>query len=100
MMERITLSFANRSAALLIGLGCITATLAQTNNIAINNDGAAPAAQAALDISSNYVGPATQKGLLIPRLTLAQRNALGVGLPQGLTIYQTNATPGFYYWEG
>ena len=38
MMERITLSFANRSAALLIGLGCITATLAQTNNIAINND--------------------------------------------------------------
>ena len=34
MMERITLSFANRSAALLIGLGCITVTLAQTNNIA------------------------------------------------------------------
>src|SRR5258708_4812306 len=37
-------------------------------NIGINNTGAAPVASAALDVD------ATNKGLLIPRLTTAQRN--------------------------
>src|SRR6186997_1616737 len=41
----------------------------------------------------------TTKGLLIPRMTQAQRNAI-VSPATGLMIYQTNTTPGFYYYDG
>jgi hypothetical protein len=41
----------------------------------------------------------TSKGMLVPRMTSAQRNA--ILLPAtGLLIYQTNSTPGFYYYSG
>lgn len=52
-----------------------------------------PNASAALDITS------TKSGLLIPRMTLAQRNAIA-SPANGLLIYQTNNTPGFYYYNG
>ncbi|MBC5834700.1 tail fiber domain-containing protein [Flavobacterium sp. F372] len=40
-------------------------------------------------------------GILIPRMTQAQRNLITVGATQnGLLIYQTDATPGFYYYNG
>jgi hypothetical protein len=45
----------------------------------------------------------TSKGLLIPRMTKAQRdNNIPVTplTPSGLLIYQTNNTPGFYYYAG
>jgi hypothetical protein len=41
----------------------------------------------------------TTKGLLIPRMTQAQRNAI-VSPATGLMIYQTTNTPGFYYYNG
>jgi hypothetical protein len=50
----------------------------------------APDASAALDVS------ATNKGLLIPRVTLANRPANPVA---GLMIYQTDNTPGFYIYN-
>ena len=59
----------------------------------------APAPQAALDIQ------ATDKGLLIPRLTQTQRIAISRP-PQGLMVYQTDGTPaggpqtGFWYYAG
>jgi len=54
-----------------------------------------PDASAALDVVS------TDKGVLIPRMTQAQRNAITVGAVQtGLLIYQTDASPGFYYYTG
>jgi hypothetical protein len=40
----------------------------------------------------------TVKGLLIPRMTLAERNAI-TAPAIGLLIYQTNSTPGFYYYN-
>ncbi|RXR20923.1 tail fiber domain-containing protein [Flavobacterium amnicola] len=52
-----------------------------------------PDASAALDISS------TNKGVLVPRMTQAQRNLIGTPAT-GLLIYQTDATPGFYYYNG
>ena len=78
--------------------------LAQNKGMAVNNDGRAPNPKAILDVSSNYLPVATaiQKGMLIPRVTLAQRNTnigAGPGLPQGLTVYQTDNTPGFYVVE-
>lgn len=50
---------------------------------------ATPDANAILDVSS------TTKGILIPRMTLAQRNAIS-GITLGLMIYQTDNNPGFY----
>src|SRR4051794_1244748 len=52
-----------------------------------------PSASALLEIKS------TKKGLLIPRMTLAQRNAIA-SPAKGLMIYQTDNTPGFYYYNG
>jgi microcystin-dependent protein len=54
---------------------------------------AAPNSTAQLDITAN------DKGLLIPRLTVAQR--LGIVSPAtGLLVYQTTDVTGFYYYTG
>jgi hypothetical protein len=61
--------------------------------VAINTDGTPPDASAMLDVKS------TDKGLLIPRVTTAQRN--GIAKPAtGLLVYQTDAPEGFYYNKG
>lgn len=83
--------------------------LSQDKGVAINNDGRAPNPHAILDVSSNYtpLGLAIQKGMLIPRVTYAQRTGANftpvAGLPQGLTVYQTDnaggTLPGFYVVE-
>ena len=52
-----------------------------------------PDASAALDITS------TTKGLLIPRMTETQRDAIS-SPATGLMIYQTDGTVGFYYYNG
>lgn len=52
-----------------------------------------PEASAALTIES------TNQGILIPRMTLAQRDAIASPVA-GLLVFQTNETPGFYYYDG
>lgn len=52
-----------------------------------------PNAASLLDITS------TTKGILIPRMTKVQRDAI-VAPVEGLMIYQTNNTAGFYYFDG
>lgn len=52
-----------------------------------------PNASAILDINS------TTKGMLAPRMTKAQRDAI-VTPATGLLIFQTNATPGLYIYSG
>ena len=52
-----------------------------------------PSSGAMLDINS------TTSGLLIPRMTQVQRNAIG-SPTTGLLIYQSDNTPGFYYYNG
>lgn len=89
----------------IILLGASNSILAQP--VAITNDNTAPNANAMLDIKSPYK---FGKGLLIPRLTEAQRitpNEMGGllnedgklrgGSAQGLLIYQTDGRQGFYY---
>jgi len=51
-----------------------------------------PDASAQLEILS------TSKGLLVPRLTLLQRNAITTPA-NGLLVYQTDNTPGFYFYN-
>ncbi len=52
-----------------------------------------PNASSLLEVKS------TTKGVLLPRMTKAQRDAIGSPV-DGLLIYQTNNTPGFYYYKG
>ena len=73
---------------LVFGLGTV-----QAQNVGINDDNSNPDPSAVLDVKSN------NKGLLIPRLTLAQRNAI-LAPATGLMIYQTDNTSGFYYNSG
>ena len=51
------------------------------------------------DASAKLEIKATGKGLLIPRMTKTQRNAI-TRPATSLLIYQTNSTPGFYYYTG
>jgi len=80
----------------LLSIALITffsATQLLAQNIAINSTGAAPVASAMLDITS------TTSGLLIPRMTAAQKTAIAAPAT-GLLIYQTDAPAGFYYFDG
>lgn len=52
-----------------------------------------PNASSLLDVTS------TTKGVLLPRMTKTQRDAIPTPAT-GLMIYQTNNTPGFYYYSG
>ena len=64
----------------------------KAQSVAINATGAAADPSAMLDVSS------TTKGLLIPRMTIAQRHLI---LPvTGLMVYQTDGLNGFYYFNG
>lgn len=59
--------------------------------VSVNSDGSAPDASAMLEVK------ATGKGFLPPRMTLGNRP----GSPAvGLFYYQTDNTPGFYYYNG
>jgi hypothetical protein len=54
-----------------------------------------PAPSAVLEISS----AGNNKGILIPRITATQKDAI-VNPAEGLLIYQTTAPTGFYYYTG
>jgi len=87
-------SFAPLAALLLAA----APRLAQAQTGAVGIGTTAPVGSAALEIRS------TSQGLLLPRLSLAQRNALTASntappVP-GLVIYQTDNTPGLYAYDG
>lgn len=61
-------------------------------NMGLGSRNSSPDASALLDMSS------TKMGLLIPRMTKLQRDAI-TSPAEGLLIYQTDNTPGFYYYD-
>lgn len=78
-----------------ISLFLIAAILVLQNlsaQVAINTNGADPDPSAMLDIRS------TNKGVLIPRVTTTQRNAIGTS-QSGLLVYDTD-TESFWYYNG
>lgn len=86
-----TIGFCMLSCCLYFTSNAQTNTFPTSGSVGIGTT--APSASSLLEIKS------TNKGLLIPRMTLAQRN--GIAAPAtGLLIYQTNATAGFYYYTG
>ena len=75
----------------LITYGQERMRISQTGEIGIGTNTPNPAA--ALDISS------TTRGVLLPRMTGAQRNAIA-GPVSGLLVFQSDAPSGFYYYSG
>jgi|GEM_PF-2698477 len=78
---------------IIILLLTVVSNLSIAQNIAINEDGSIPDSTAMLDIQS------TSMGLLVPRLTAAQRLLIS-GPANGLLVYQTDNNVGFYYNQG
>lgn len=66
---------------------------AKAQNVGINTDASTPDNSAMLDVKS------TDKGMLIPRMTEAQKNLIA-SPATGLLIYQTDGTSGFYFNQG
>ena len=77
---------------ILIALGFYLHTNAHAQSFAINTDGSTANNSAMLDIKS------TSKGMLIPRLTSIERNAIPAPA-DGLVVYDTD-TKGFWYHNG
>ncbi len=71
----------------------LTAQFIVSGQVAINTDESNPDGSAMLDVKS------TTKGMLIPRMTQGQRTAISSPV-EGLMIYQTDNTSGFYYYTG
>jgi uncharacterized protein (TIGR02145 family) len=63
------------------------------SQVGINTDNSAPDSSAMLDVKS------TSKGLLVPRMTAAQRTAIS-SPATGLLIWQTDGIQGYYYYSG
>lgn len=59
----------------------------------INDGGGNPVNSAALQINS------TDRGLLMPKMTISQREAIS-NPAEGLLVYQTDSTKGIYYYSG
>jgi hypothetical protein len=74
-------------AAAILSL-CIT-SFAQS--VGINSDNSVPNTSAILDVKS------TTKGFLAPRMTATQRGNISSAV-EGLLVYQTDGTTGFYYY--
>ncbi|MBT8195517.1 MAG: hypothetical protein HKO56_03465 [Bacteroidia bacterium] len=79
---------------LLVGVVCTMSTLSlNAQNVSINRDGALPHSSAVLDIT------ATDAGILIPRMTEAEKNAIA-SPATGLMVYQTDNSTGFKFYDG
>ena len=63
------------------------------SQVSINNDATPPDPSAMLDVQSDSLG------VLIPKMTEVQKDAI-INPANGLLIYQTDITPGFYFFNG
>lgn len=87
MKRRIMIAMATMAFLLL------NTTKGAAQGMSVNTTGSRPDTSAILDVS------ATTKGMLMPRMTIAQRNA--IVLPAtGLLVFQTDGTAGYYYNAG
>ncbi len=82
-----------KNIALLILVLGISYNLSYGQSVGIAEDDIIPHQSAALEIRSS------EKGLLIPRMTADNRNAIN-DPAVGLLIYQIDGTKGFYYSDG
>ncbi|MBK7214955.1 MAG: tail fiber domain-containing protein [Bacteroidales bacterium] len=77
----------------LLILFFLTAGFGAWSQVAINTDGSVPDNSAMLDVKS------TNKGMLVPRMTSAERTAIA-SPGTGLLVYQADGASGFYFFNG
>lgn len=82
-----------RIPKLLLSLLFFTAVGAKAQNVGINGDASTPDNSAMLDVKS------TSKGMLVPRMTAAQKNTIS-SPATGLLVFQTDSAYGFYFNAG
>ena len=80
-----------KAIAILFSIFSLNQAFGQSSNVGIGTS--KPDQSAALDINSN------SKGLLMPRMSMDQRNLIQ-SPAQGLVVYQTDKNSGFYYFNG
>src|ERR1700753_868982 len=76
----------------LISAVLVSPLFSRAQSVAINADSSLPDPSAILDLKSG------KKGFLVPRMTKSQRDAIATPAT-GLLIYQTDNTPGFYWYS-
>ncbi len=77
----------------LLGLLLVFLWLNNTLSAQVGIGTTTPAASSLLDLTS------TKKGLLLPRMTLAQKTAIA-SPATGLAVFQTDGTSGVYFYDG
>ena len=77
----------------MITMVALLKTPLAAQSVAINTDASTPNVSAMLDVKS------TNKGLLIPRMNMAQRDLIATPAT-GLLIFQTDNVAGYYYYNG
>ena len=85
------------TSLIVLAFVCDQTVVAQTN--VFPSTGPAGIGTTTPNVSSLLDIVSTSKGVLIPRMTKNQRDLIG-SPAIGLLIYQTNSTPGFYYYDG
>ena len=90
--KKVVITWENKKNLILVGIILLNLTLNLTAQVAVNTSGDEANTSSMLDVSS------TNKGILIPRMTLVQRDAI-TNPELGLLIYQTDDTPGFYFYN-
>jgi hypothetical protein len=86
-------AFPTPRRALACALLCLFASTTLAQSVAVNTDGAAADNSAILDVKS------TTRGVLVPRMTAAQRTNIP-NPATGLLVYQTDGAAGFYHHNG
>ena len=83
----------NKITVVFILLFTFLLNICDSQSLSVNTDGTSADTSAILDVKS------TTKGVLIPRVTSIQKNA--INLPAvGLLVYQTDSTKGFWFFDG
>jgi hypothetical protein len=70
-----------------------------TSNNLYNNGSNVMIGTTTAEPSSAFTVASTSQGVLLPKMTLSQRDAIS-NPTSGLLIFQTDNTPGFYYYDG
>ncbi len=78
---------------IVAGVVVFHARAVRAQGMAVNATGSTADASAIMDVSS------TTQGMLVPRMTSAQRTAIATPAT-GLLVYQNDGTTGFYYYTG
>jgi len=78
---------------ILLAGAILCCSFATRGQVAVTTDGTSPDASSMLDVKS------TAKGILVPRMTAAQRGLIA-SPAAGLLVYQTDVPVGYYYYSG